>query len=83
MVVVVVVFLCDVDPLFVVDVVDVAAGVIAVVDNICALVGGNDGGEVIEGYIGGYVRMRRRITICLVLALSANCCCRRNLVLLA
>ena len=70
-----------------VHVVVIVAGVVVVVDNICALVGGNDGGddggEVIEGYTGGYVRMRRGINICLVLALSANCCCRRNLLLLA
>ena len=54
MVVVVVVFLWDIDPLpavplFVVHVVVIAAGVAAVVDSICALVVGNDGGEVIEG----------------------------------
>ena len=87
MVVVGVVFLWDIDPLpavplFVVHVVVIAAGVVVVVDNIWALGGVNDGGEVIERYTGGYVRMRRGITICLVLALSANCCCRRNLLLL-
>ena len=61
-VVVAVAVLCGVDPLaavslFVVCAVDVSAGVaVVVVVDICALVDdGNNSGEVIEGYAGGYV----------------------------
>ena len=85
MVVVVVVFPCNIDillsvPLFVVRVVDVSAVVVvvvvvAVVDNICVLDGGCIEDGDVEGDTGGCVR-RWRITICLVLALSTNNCCR-------